>query len=371
MQQLMKLVYSPISPHSYTLCHIYIKQCETYALTASRLLVIGPSTTQLFSNLSQILSLPPSSTLIVSSLDHEANISSWVRLASLQNHTIKWWSPSPVTTSPLLTPENLRPLLDEKTALVTCTHTSNVLGTIHDIRAIADEVHKIPGAKLCVDGVAYAPHGEVDVKALGADFYSFSWYKVNTLVLPYLPFPLLAVRRRCSHRARSQVYGPHIAILYASRESQHTLGSLGHYFHTGTDLTTRLRLASASYELVAAIPAIVSYFGPNKQATWSAIAEHEEHLQYLLLDYLRSRNEVTIWGVKEGDRRLRVPVTSFTVKGRSSKAIVEGIETKSNFGCRWGHFYSKRLVDDVLGLGGCDGVVRVSLVHYNTGELEC
>lgn len=60
-----------------------------------------------------------------------------------------------------------------------CTHTSNILGTIYDIRAIADEIHKVPGAMLCVDGVAFAPHREVDVKALGVDFYAFSWYKVG------------------------------------------------------------------------------------------------------------------------------------------------------------------------------------------------
>lgn len=54
-----------------------------------------------------------------------------------------------------------------------------MLGTIYDIRAIADEVHTIPGALLCVDGVAFAPHREVDVKALGVDFYAFSWYKVE------------------------------------------------------------------------------------------------------------------------------------------------------------------------------------------------
>ena len=61
---------------------------------------------------------------------------------------------------------------------MTCTHTSNVLGTIHDIMSIAKEVQKVPGAKLCVDGVALAPHREVDVKDLGIDFYAFSWYKV-------------------------------------------------------------------------------------------------------------------------------------------------------------------------------------------------
>ncbi len=56
-----------------------------------------------------------------------------------------------------------------------------MLGSVHDIRGIAEEVHKVPGARLCVDGVAYAPHGEVDVRALGVDFYSFSWYKVRLL----------------------------------------------------------------------------------------------------------------------------------------------------------------------------------------------
>ena len=79
----------------------------------------------------------------------------------------------------MLTTENLKPLLSEKTALVTCTHASNVLGTIHDVKKIAEMVHTVPGAKLCVDGVALAPHREVDVKALDVDFYAFSWYKVS------------------------------------------------------------------------------------------------------------------------------------------------------------------------------------------------
>ncbi|KAK0510581.1 hypothetical protein JMJ35_007013 [Cladonia borealis] len=307
--------------------------------------VIGPSTTQLFSNLSLTLSLPPNSTLILSSLDHEANISSWVRLARSQNHTIKWWTPTSTNTSPILTPSNLRPLLDNKTALVCCTHASNVLGTIHDIKAIAEEVHKIPGARLCVDGVAYAPHGEVDVKELGVDFYSFSWYKV---------------------------YGPHTAILYASPSALSTLSSLGHYFHTGTSLTTKLGLASASYELVAAIPAIISYFGsspPERKLFWEGVAAHEERLQGILLGCLREREDkgVVIWGVREGKREMRVPVISFTVRGRGSRSVVEGIERRSGFGCRWGHFYSKRLVEEILGLGE-EGVVRVSLVHYNTEE---
>ena len=69
----------------------------------------------------------------------------------------------------------MRKLLSSKTKLVAVTHTSNILGTINDIKAIAQEVHKIPGALLCVDAVAYAPHRAIDVKHLEVDFYSFSW----------------------------------------------------------------------------------------------------------------------------------------------------------------------------------------------------
>ena len=107
------------------------------------LLVLGSSTTQLYANLSQVLDLPPESELVVSQIDHEANISSWIRLARLQNLKVIWWKPAAQDEdgSMLLTPENLRPLLSPKTKLVTCTHASNILGGIHDIKAIAECVH--------------------------------------------------------------------------------------------------------------------------------------------------------------------------------------------------------------------------------------
>ena len=159
-------------------------------------IVIGPSTTQLFTNISLALYLPPKSELVLSQIDHEANISAWVRLAEMQGHTIKWWKPSTPDANDqtmMLTPRNLRPLLSERTRFVACTHTSNVLGGIHDIKAIAEEVHTVPGAMLCVDGVALAPHRNVDVKELGVDFYSFSWYKVGSLLSTYSKIPY-----RCS-----------------------------------------------------------------------------------------------------------------------------------------------------------------------------
>ena len=159
-------------------------------------------------------------------------------------------------------------------------------------------------------------------------------------------------------------------MLYASPTARATLGSICHYFHTGDSLSTKLGLAAASYELVAAIPSIIAYFGDNKQSTWEGIAAHEEALQETLLTYLRQRKGITIYGHPDADKGKRVPVISFSVEGWSSKDVVDGVESKSRFGCRWGHFFSKRLVDEILGLGGegKDGVVRASLVHYNTVE---
>jgi selenocysteine lyase/cysteine desulfurase len=105
-------------------------------------------------------------------------------MAKRSNLVIKWWVPKS-KENPKLEASDLEELLSEKTVLVTCTHASNILGTIHDIKAIAQAVHTIPGALLCVDAVAYAPHRQIDVKDLGVDFYSFSWYKVCTHPFPH------------------------------------------------------------------------------------------------------------------------------------------------------------------------------------------
>jgi selenocysteine lyase/cysteine desulfurase len=140
---------------------------------------LGSSTTQLFRNLSYALEFPAGSELILSKIDHEANIASWVDLATRRNLIIKWWLPK-TKENQKLEASDLKELLSDKTVLVTCTHASNILGTIHDIKAIAEAVHTVPGAFLCVDAVAYAPHRPIDVKDLGVDFYCFSWYKVRS-----------------------------------------------------------------------------------------------------------------------------------------------------------------------------------------------
>ncbi|OQO11750.1 hypothetical protein B0A48_03477 [Cryoendolithus antarcticus] len=302
--------------------------------------VIGPSTTQLFRNLSLSLyeHVTPDSEIIISKLDHEANIASWVQLAEWRKCKVVWWD-SPNKHNPQLDTEHLKKLLTPKTRLVTCTHTSNILGTINDVKAIAATVHTVPGALLCVDAVAYAPHRAIDVRDWGVDFYSFSWYKV---------------------------YGPHIASLYASKEAQKSMITLGHFFKSKDSLENLLGLAAANYELTASIPEVCKYL---QDVPWDQIAVHEEKLQRILIDYLNSKPDVyQIWGQPVADKEKRVPVISFTVKGKSSKDIVDAIEAKSDFACRWGAFYSNRLCEEVMGLDPVDGVVRVSLVHYNTED---
>ncbi|CAA9959250.1 aminotransferase class-v [Pyrenophora teres f. maculata] len=288
----------------------------------------------LFMNLGASLQFPPGSEIILSKMEHETNVKPWLFMAERLNLTVKWWESSK-EDGLKLTAANLKPLLNEKVKFVACTHVSNILGSIHDVRSIADAVHEA-GALFCVDGVSYAPHRAVDVKAFGVDFYAFSWYKV---------------------------YGPHIAVLYASTTAQQHMKPMSHYFNPTKTLEDKIGFAGSNYECVQSIPAIVDYLS----GAFPAITEREGKLQAILLDFLNSRPDVTVLGSTSADNKERVPTISFTVEGMSSKAVVAEAEKMSNYGFRWGHFYSKRLCDEVLGLQP-EGVTRVSMVHYNTEE---
>jgi selenocysteine lyase/cysteine desulfurase len=159
--------------------------------------------------------------------------------------------------------------------------------------------------------------------------------------------------------------------LYGSSSAQKNLVSLGHYFNPTATLENKLGLAGASYELVQSIPAIVDHLKPTgKPALLDAIPAHEEKLQKTLLDFLSSRKDITIYGEKVSDPKVRVSTISFSVNGWGTQELVEAVEKQSNFGVRWGSFYSKRLSDEILKRPE-EGVVRASFVHYNTeAEVE-
>ncbi len=138
--------------------------------------------------------------MVVTNLDHEANVGPWRRLEET-GIVVKEWRIERETAA--LEREDLEPLLGERTRLVAFTHCSNITGAIADVAAITRLVHQA-GALVCVDGVAYAPHRRVDVGAWDVDFYALSLYKT---------------------------YGPHIALLYGKRE--HLAAARGQY-HSGT-----------------------------------------------------------------------------------------------------------------------------------------
>lgn len=155
-------------------------------------------------------------------------------------------------------------------------------------------------------------------------------------------------------------------MLYASNSAQEHVKPLAHFFNPTGTLEDKLGFAASNYECLQSIPQITSYLS----GAWDSIAAHEGKLQKIFLDFLNSRDNITILGSTSADSKERVPTISFTVKGVSSKNLVAEAEKISSYGFRWGHFYSKRLCDEVLGLEP-EGVARVSMVHYNTeGEIR-
>ncbi|KAL4728738.1 hypothetical protein ACLX1H_003137 [Fusarium chlamydosporum] len=303
----------------------------------------GASTTGLLRTLTNSLgpNLNADSEIIVSTLCHEAGITAWLALAKSLGIVIKWWNPPTVkgqNTDPKLTLSTLRPLLSPKTRLVCCGHVSNITGTIEPIKDIADLVHTIPGAMVCVDGVAMAPHRPVDVKALDVDFYIFSWYKV---------------------------FGPHLSQIYARRRvQQRFLTSLNHYFFEPTALSVKLGLGNHCIELEHAVVPIIRYL--EDEIGWESIIAHEQAITGYLLDYLTANSDLfTVYGSQSSDPNTRVSLISFSANGLSSDRVAQEIHETSPCRLISGDCWSPRTVYDILGRGD-DGIMRASLVHYNT-----
>lgn len=311
-------------------------------------IVLGATSTQLFDQLARSLvqTWSPGDEVIVTNFDHEANIGPWAKLAA-QGIIVNTWKMRERAYLPDL--DDLRALLTDRTRLVAVTHASNIYGSINPVREIADIAHAA-GAMLCVDGVAYAPHRAVDVQALGADFYGFSIYKT---------------------------YGPHFAALYGRYDLLLNAGSINHEFFPVDKVPQKMEPGNASHELAYACTGVIDYLedfaaahGVNSkgraavEAAFGIMADHEERLSARLLDYLKSRPDVTIIGDPSPDKNRRVPTISFSIAGKSSRAVVEATDP-TGIGIRFGDFYSRRLVE-ALNLPDPDGVIRVSAVHYNT-----
>jgi cysteine desulfurase family protein (TIGR01976 family) len=313
-------------------------------------IVLGPSSTMNVRVLSRALRplFVPGDEVVVTNLDHETNIGAWRELEA-EGLRIREWKFDPERLE--LTLDGLEPLLTRRTRLVCFTHCSNIVGTFHDAAAIIRRVHEA-GALACVDGVAFAPHRRVDVKALDADVYFFSLYKV---------------------------YGPHLGALYAKRDLLLRARGQNHFFIAEEDVPYKLEPGNVVHELTASLPAILEYLlaldarhGPDASAptptrldrVFGAIAQHEAALAAPLLAFLGSRPGVRLIGRPEADPARRAPTISFVVGARDSSEIPARLD-EERLAIRYGHFYAYRAIES-LGLLRQNGVVRVSMVHYNT-----
>lgn len=304
-------------------------------------IVFSSSATQAMRTLAAAMAsqFSPGDEIVLTVFDHESNIGPWLTLKE-RGVVFRFWSIDAETLKIDL--DALDALMGPRTRLVCVTHVSNILGTIHPIAEIAERVHAA-GAKLVVDGVAFAPHRRIDVQALGADYYVFSFYKT---------------------------FGPHFALIWGRYEHLAELDGLYHHFYGRDVVPGKLEPGNPNYELAWGSAAIPHYFeglgeGDLDQA-FDAVAEHEEALSERLLAWLRPRNDVRIIGETRADRALRVPTIAFKVDGHDSASIVAETD-RHGLGIRFGDFHSRRLAEH-LGLRGGGGVVRVSMVHYNTVE---
>jgi cysteine desulfurase family protein (TIGR01976 family) len=304
-------------------------------------LVIGSSTSSLISRLARAVApgLAPGDEIIVTDVDHEANITPWRRLAGA-GITLRTWHLNLDTRR--LEIDDLLPLLSDRTRLVCFTHASNLLGEATPVTEITALAHRY-GARVCVDGVAYAPHRPLPVMDWGVDFYVFSLYKV---------------------------YGPHCAVMFARRDRLAALSNINHEFMDAMEGPGKLEPGGFPYELLYGAAAVGDYFCElagqlGEDQPWPAIAAQEAALGSRVLEYLDARPGVEIMG-SAAHSPARLPTISFVVAGHPSSAIPPLCEP-DRIGIRWGHFYAPRLVER-LGLTQRDGVVRVSMVHYNTIE---
>ena len=310
-------------------------------------IIFGPSTTVLLQNLSRAMrsQLQPGDEVIVSMSDHESNIGPWVTLQEF-GIVLKFWPLNHDTLS--LELADLAPLMTDRTKLVAVTHVSNILGQVNPIAEIARFVHD-HGARICVDAVAYAPHRAIDVQAWDVDYYVFSLYKT---------------------------YGPHYAVMYGKFDHLLELDTLYHYFYGKDKVPGKLEPGNPNYECAYSTLAIRDYFvglggvvtSPRAaiEAGFAAVTRQEDALVERLLSYLTARNDCRVFGATVNESSRRIPTVAFRFDGRDSGALAKEMDAHK-IAIRHGDFHSRRLVED-LNQTGDGGLLRVSMVHYNTLE---
>jgi len=328
---------------------------------------IGASASQLLINLSLSIEplLQPSDEIIVTNFEHEANIGCWRGMAERKQVCLKEWKIDRNTFD--LDLDALENLLTPNTRLISFTHCSNILGTINPVKEIVKKVRsKAPNAFIVIDGVAFSAHRYIDVQDLDVDFYVISFYKI---------------------------FGTHCGALYGKKNRLLEVKSINHFFVSEDSLPYKMQSGNICYESAYSIVGTVEYlielgkkFGkcsPQSSereyiiAAFDVIAKQEEFLCEKLIKYLSSKPNLKIIGSLETSKSVRVPTISFVLKGYDSEELSEEFG-KHKIATRCGHVHNLRMLE-YFGLmkngdrvqqwgGNGKGVVRISLLHYNTTE---
>lgn len=288
--------------------------------------------------------------IVVTDLDHEANIATWLQLER-EGAKIAWWK---MREDHNLHVEDLAPLLTTKTRLVACTVASHALGSIVDVAAVARMAHAA-GAEVVLDCVHYAPHALIDVQAFDCDYLVCSGYKI---------------------------FGPHMGFMWGRRELLNVLPTFREDFIPDAP-PGKIEAGTFIFENVAGMAAAVAYLeaigashgGEGENVTtalrraslvraMTSIREHETALSGAMLEVLHDSGAI-IYGIDDASRLSeRVPTFCFRLPN-VAPALVTQTMSDRGIGIRDGHMYAPRLMNR-LGVGLDTGVNRASLVHYNT-----
>jgi cysteine desulfurase family protein (TIGR01976 family) len=302
--------------------------------TTAQGIVFGRSMTQLTYDFSRTLAKNWSANdeIIVSRLDHDANVRPWVQAAEAAGATVKWLGFDAATAEL----DDIAPLLSDRTRLVAVTGASNLLGTRPDVERNAEQVHQA-GALIYVDGVHLTPHAPVD--ASYADFYVCSPYKF---------------------------FGPHLGALTARPELLETLHP-DKLLPSADVVPERFEFGTLPYELLAGTTAAVDFIaglggdGSTRRerllSSLQLVEEYEDGLREDLEARLAAIPGVTLYG----RAARRTPTLLFTVDGHAPAAVADHL-AQAGVNAPAGSFYAYEPARH-LGLGATGGV-RAGLAPY-------
>jgi cysteine desulfurase family protein (TIGR01976 family) len=305
-------------------------------------IILGPNMTTLTYRIAASLAAGwrPGDEIVVTRLDHDANIRPWVQAAARAGATVRWAEVDPVTGE--LPAAQFRDLIGGRTRLVAVTAASNVLGTRPDVAAIT-ALARAAGALSYIDGVHATPHGPVDVRQLGADFFATSAYKW------------------CGPHVGAVAADPALLRTLAPDKLRPSPDTVPERFEWGTLPFADLAGVTAAVDHLAAL-AGESSGRPRRQrltAAMTAAQAHEQELFQALLGGLAAMEHVTSYG----KAARRTATAYFNVAGRTPRQVAEHLAgRKVNV---WnGHNYAWELTG-VLGIRESGSAVRAGLVHYN------